>query len=194
MKDRHRAHLVGHGVGGRGRGELRRGSRPRRADARILAKDRPLELLERRARIDAELVEKNLSTVPIDLECLSLTTRSVEREHQLAADTFSERVVLHQRLQLARELAVAAECEIGVDAVLDGGKPDLRKSPDHGLGEELVREVNKRRAAPQCKSRAKPVGGIGGIARGESTASLIGETLEPEDVDRVEFDAHLVAS
>ena len=194
MKDRDREHLVRDGVGGRGRGALGRGSRLRGADARILAKDRPLELLQRRAWIDAELVEKSPSTVPIDLECLSLTTRSVEREHELAAETLSKRVLLYQRLQLARQLVVAVECEVGVDAVLDGGKPDFHKPPDHGLGEGLVREVRERRAAPERKSRAKPVGGIDGIAGGKSTASLLDETLEPEEIDRVEFHARLVAS
>lgn len=98
-EDRDRAYLVARGVTGLRhdragpclggddlcRGERLDGNGLRGADARILTEDRLLELLECGARIDAELVEKRVPGVPIDLERLRLTARSVEGEHQLAA-------------------------------------------------------------------------------------------------------------
>ena len=58
-----------------GRSSLQRG---------LLAEDRPVELLERRARLEPELLDERLARIVVCLQCLRLTPRSVEREHQLS--------------------------------------------------------------------------------------------------------------
>ena len=52
----------------------------------------------------------------VGLERLGLAAAAVQREHQLAAQVLAQRVLSHQRLELADELGVAAEREVGLDA------------------------------------------------------------------------------
>ena len=55
----------------------------------------------------------------VGVERLGLASRAVEREHQLAAQPLAQRVLGDQRLELADQLSVAAERELGVDAPLE---------------------------------------------------------------------------
>ena len=43
-----------------------------------------LELLQGRARLDAELLHEQAARLPVDLERVRLPTRAVQRPHQLA--------------------------------------------------------------------------------------------------------------
>ena len=54
-----------------------------------------------------------------------------------------------ERLELADELGVASRGEVVVDALLEAGEAQLLQPRDLGLGEALVGEVGKRRAAPE---------------------------------------------
>ena len=88
------------GASGR-RWEIDPESRLRRADAGVLAQDRPFELLQRGAGVDAELVEQRGPAVPVGLQRFGLAAGPVEGEHQLAAQPLPERVLRQERLQLA---------------------------------------------------------------------------------------------
>ena len=63
-------------------------------------------------------------------------------------------------LQLADELRVAAERELGVDPPLDRGEPDLLEPLDRGPRERLVREIGERRAAPEPERLAQQLRGL----------------------------------
>jgi hypothetical protein len=82
---------------------------------KLLAEDRLLELLERRARVDPELLDERSARVPVDLERLRLAARAVEREHELGAEALAERVRGDELLQLSDDFPVPAEGEIGLD-------------------------------------------------------------------------------
>ena len=49
---------------------------------RVLPQDRPLQLLERRARLDPELVDEGPARVLVGVQSLGLPTRPVQRRHQ----------------------------------------------------------------------------------------------------------------
>ena len=66
--------------------------RGRRVDRRVLSEDRPLELAERRPRLEAELVKQRLPGVAIDVERIGLTTRPVQRQHQLPLQALAQRM------------------------------------------------------------------------------------------------------
>ena len=85
-------------------------SRGRRGqvERRILAQDRLLELAEGAVGLDPELVDESLPRGPIGGERLRLPARAVESEHQLGSRTLPERVLRHERLELAHELSVPA--------------------------------------------------------------------------------------
>ncbi|MDQ3894494.1 MAG: hypothetical protein M3292_07505 [Actinomycetota bacterium] len=85
-----------------------------------MAKDPPLELLEERVRLEAELVGEYSSRRPIHLERVRLTTATVERDHELSACPLAERMLGDHALELRDQLIVTAEREVGLEARLEG--------------------------------------------------------------------------
>ena len=93
------------------------------AELRILTEDRPFELLQRWAGLDAELLDEHLPAVPVCLQRLGLPAGAIEREHQLAAQALAQRVLEDQSLELAHEVEVPTESEIGIDPALERSEP-----------------------------------------------------------------------
>ena len=122
------------------------------AGGRLLAQNRLLELLERRARIDAELLDERAARVPVDVERLRLPPRAVEREHELGAEALAERVGGDELLQLADDVRMPAEGEIRLDPALERGQAQLLEARDRRLRERLVGEVGERRPAPEARA------------------------------------------
>ena len=116
---------------------------------RILPKNRPLELVECRARFDPELVDECTARVLVGVQGLRLSPRPVQRRHQTSPQAFAERVLGDQCLELSDQLVVASEREVCVDPQLDCRQPDLLEPGDGSLGEALVGEVRERGAPPQ---------------------------------------------
>jgi hypothetical protein len=57
-------------------------------------------------------------------------------------------VLAHEQLDLADELGMAAECEIGFEPQLCCGQAELFEAEDLGMRERLVCEVGQRRPTP----------------------------------------------
>ena len=113
-----------------------------------MRQDRALELLELTAWLEAQLVDHRLADPPVALEGVGLPSRPIEREHELTLESLSVGVLPAERLQLADQLGVVAEREVGVDPVLKYGEPRLLEPPDLDLREGLIGEVSKRRPPP----------------------------------------------
>ena len=90
---------------------------------RILSEDRAVQLLQRWAGLDSELVDEHAPGVVVDLERFRLPARSIEREHQLAAKPLAKRVLVGERLELADQVAVTACFELCLDPVLERREP-----------------------------------------------------------------------
>ena len=133
----------------------RRRGRLLRRQGRVMAKDRLLELLQGRARLDAELVDEQPPRLAIDLERLGLATRAVERLHEHGPQPLAEWVLADEHLDLADELGVAAEREVGLEPPLERLQAELFEARNLGLRERLVGEVGKRRPAPEVESFAQ---------------------------------------
>ena len=110
---------------------------------RVLPKDRPLQLLERRARVDPELVDEGPARILVGVQGLRLPTRPVQRRHQIPPQAFAERVLGDQCLELPDQLVVTPEREVSVDPELDCSQPDLLEPGDRRLGEALIGEVRR---------------------------------------------------
>lgn len=128
----------------------------------VVGEDPPLEVLQRRARLEAELVDQRLACLLVRLERVHLPSRPVESEHEQAARTLAERMPAHELLQLGHELLVEAELQIGLDPVLERLHVQLCQAFRLAFGERLVRQLRQRRAAPHGESAAeRPTGGRG---------------------------------
>ena len=58
-----------------------------------------------------------------DGESVGLPAGSIQRQHQLTAQPFSQWILVHELLEFGHELTVAAEGEVGVDAILERRQP-----------------------------------------------------------------------
>jgi hypothetical protein len=86
---------------------------------RVLIQYLTLELLERRARLDPDLVDERLPPALEDLQRVRLASEAIEGQHQLGAGALTERRSGDERLQLGDELVVAAERQIGVEPIVE---------------------------------------------------------------------------
>ncbi len=88
--------------------------RRRRADT--VTEDVSLERLQRGRRVQAKLVRQYLPRVGVRRERVGLAAAAVERQHELRAQRLAQRMLGDERLELAHQVRVAAECEVGIDA------------------------------------------------------------------------------
>ena len=94
----------------------------------VLIEDLPLEPLQGRAWFDPELVDDCPPSSLVDVEGICLAAYAVEREHQLRAETFAERVLGYELFELR-------------DARRGGRRPAPRRSVPPG---PLARSSSRR--------------------------------------------------
>jgi hypothetical protein len=102
-----------------------RGPFGRRApiQARVLGEDGGLKLLQRRARVDAQLLGQGLAGPSVGLQRLGLPAGAVQGQHEQPVQPLVQRMPGDEGLQLADELGVAPEGQIGLQAGLQGAQP-----------------------------------------------------------------------
>ena len=122
-----------------------------------MLEDRALELLQRPARLQAQLLPQQLARLPVHRQRVSLPAGPIQREHQLPAQPLLQRVGGDQRLDLPDQLTVGSQRQIGLDPVLQRRQPRFLQPCDRSLRERLVRELGKRLSPPQPQRRAQPL-------------------------------------
>ena len=129
-------------------------------ERRILAEDRLLELAQRHARLEAEIVQERPACVLVGLEGVGLAAGAIERQHELPAQPLVERVVVDERLELADHVAVSAEFELRVDQVLPCREAKLFEALDLAGRERLIGQIAERRTAPERERPAQLKGAL----------------------------------
>src|SRR4029450_11662862 len=81
-----------------------------------------------------------------------LPAGTIQRQHELPAEGLAEGVVADERLELADDVAVPAELEIGLDPLFDRGELQLLEPPDLRLREVVEGELGECGAAPEGES------------------------------------------
>ena len=99
--------------------------------------------------LQPQLVRQHLARIAVGGERVGLATAAVERQHQLRAQRLAQRMLRHERLQLADQVRMAAEREVGVDARAEADEAQLLEALGRTGRERLVADVLQRRAAPQ---------------------------------------------
>ena len=145
----------------------------------LVTEDLSLKLAQLRARLDAELVDETGAGSLIHVQSLRLPARTVQRDHELAQEALPQRVLGDEPFELADDVAVATELEIGVDALRKSGETELVQPPDLRLREVLERELRERRSPPQLE-RAHEM--LASLLRREA-ARVRERALEPVRVD-----------
>ncbi len=110
-----------------------------------------LELAERCARLDPELVDERPTGGLVGLERVGLATAAVERQHQLSAQPLAKWVVVDELFELGDQLGARPEEEPGLDQVLERRGAKLFEPSRLERGERLEGEVGERLPAPQSE-------------------------------------------
>ncbi len=116
-----------------------------------MAQNRGFELLERLARLEAELVGESGPCVAVGGERLGLAPGAVESQHQQPAQVLAQRLFADQRFEFGDGLAVAAECEVGFEAVFECDEAEFLESVDFVSGPVFIAELCEWGAAPECE-------------------------------------------
>ena len=162
-------------------------------ERRILRENPAFELVQRLRRLDAELLDERHACPAVDLERLGLASRAVEREHQLAADPLSERVVPHERLELGEERPVAPERELGIEALLERREAQLVESCDRRLRELFIGEVCQRCSTPELERATEELGRGLRVRPHEGQAPFARPALETVEVEPAGFHVDEIA-
>ncbi len=180
---------------GRNRKRLRgAGRRCRGGEARLLPQDRPLELLERGARLEAELVGEDAARVAVDLERVGLPPAAVEGEHALLEEPLAVGMLGRERLELGDDGVVPAAGELGVESELERREPQLLEPLGLRCSAGFLRQPRQRGPAPERERRAELVCRVGGPAGLESRPAAVEGALEPVEVELLLADDGAVAA
>ena len=135
-----------------GRDVRRRRVRPRRrVQRRVVGQDGPLQTLELLAGVQSELVDERVAGALVLGQRVGLPPAPIQREHELAAQPLAVGVLGDQRRQLARQIGVAAEREVGVDARLHRAQPQILQPGRLRPGGRRIGQLAERRPTPQAQ-------------------------------------------
>ena len=163
----------------------RRRNRLRGGKRGILREDHPVERAGLRGGLEAPLLVERAPRRLVGVERLLLAPRPGEREHQETAEPLAIRVLRGQPGGVGNHVVVRAELDLGLDAILERGEPELVEPRDLPLEEALVREVGERRSAPERERVAEGGRALGGRQR----PRIVDEPLEAAGVDHARLRA-----
>jgi hypothetical protein len=160
-------------------------------EVRVGGQDPALQLLHRPTRLHALLLHQPLAQRPEGRQRVGLAARAVQRHHQQAGQPLPQRLRGHQSLQLGHQPVTAASVEVGLDAVLDHRQAALLQ-PGALLGQGRHLHVLKRPAPPQRQRGDQQPTGLLRIPGGEQLTALVGQVLEPRQVQLARLHAQQV--
>src|SRR5262245_34085156 len=123
----------------------------------VLPENRLFQLLHALTRLEPEVFTEEVPRLPVDLEGIGLSTRSVQREHQLLSETLLKWVFGDEPFELADQLCVMPEGEIGVESRDQTRQPQLLETPRHGWDEFEQRKITEN-GAPIERERFAQLG------------------------------------
>jgi hypothetical protein len=94
--------------------------------------------------------------------------------------------------ELADEVGMPAQREVGLDPLLEGAQPQLVEPCDLRRRERLVGELVQRRPPPHRERLAQDPGCLRRLSCRECLPAVVKQRLEPARVDRVRLDAQQV--
>lgn len=138
--------------------------------------------------IASQLLHERPPRVPVGGERFGLPAGAIQRQHELGAQPLTQRVFRGQLAQLANEVAVAAQVQFEVDAVLQDREPPLVEACRRDLHDPAV-HPGRRWTLPKRQPGAQITSGVlDAVFRGRRPAAH-GEPLEAPDIQVVVGDA-----
>ena len=114
-----------------------------------MGEDLRLDRAELRAGVDAQLVAEQFAGALVGLQCVRLTARSIQGDHQSGPQALAIGMLDDERLELGHELRSPAVGELGLDRRIQGPVPQGLESPALGVRERHAEEVAVGGPPPQ---------------------------------------------
>ena len=114
----------------------------------MMLQHRVLHALQLRPRHDAELLIEQTAGRLVGGQCVGLPPAPVEGDHELGPQPLPQRVLLYQFGELAHQVGVHAEGEVGARPRLERLETKLPE-PVHGAGDEGRAHPGQGRSVPQ---------------------------------------------
>jgi hypothetical protein len=147
-----------------------------------------VESLQGLPGIDTELLGQGPAGPVEGHQCISLSTRPVQGQHQLAPEALPERRPNDQRLQLAHDLGVAPGLQVTLQSQLERAQTELLQPSDLGLGERCVGQVLERGPPEQREGLAEDLSRSPLVPGCEDQLRPIEEGLEALQVELAVLD------
>jgi len=122
------------------------------ASGLVGAQDLQVESRQVGRRFHAQLLDEPLPGLLVHLEGRAAPPGRQQGAHQQAGQRLAHRVGDDQALKLGDQrglVSLTRRPQLGVDAVFQGGQPQLVEPGDRGPAEVRLGDVDQRRAAPQ---------------------------------------------
>ncbi len=149
----------------------------------------PVSGLELLAGVHAQLVGEHRAAVVVEVDGVRLPPRPAQGGHQLAPDALAQRELGDQAGELAGDLLVPAQGEIGRDAVLQSDRPGLGEPRRLGVG-EVFRGVGEGQPVPPGQGAAQQLTGLFEVLGDQRLAAAERQPLEFAQVKGRITDAH----
>ena len=163
--------------------------RGRRVQLRRLREHLGLERAEARTGVDAQLLGQGRACPPQGRECVRLTLRAVQGQHQEPPALLPQRVLRDQRFEVTHEHRCVAQLQTCVEQPFAGDRSELGQPDGLGLDPRLARVLGVRRTPPQAQGLLEGTHRIGGWQR----RGLTHGPLEAPGVNRLRAEAEHVA-
>jgi hypothetical protein len=131
----------------------------------ILPKDPLVKTLQIRRGVDAELVGEHFAQPLVRRQRVGLPPGAVEREDQMPPQSLAQPMFAGKRLQLAEDLEVAAELEVGIDTLLECLQTEIVQASDLASERLLGGKIRIGRTSPQLEGLAQQRCGPIGLIR-----------------------------
>ncbi len=132
-------------------------------ERRVLVEDPPLEFLQLRRGLEAELLGQVRARLLVHAERFRLSAGAIEREHVLHAKALICGELLAEHLQLRDQLRVAPERELRLDPRLDSTEAQLLQTPRLELQHEAAGHIRVRMAPPERERGAEQLRCLDGV-------------------------------
>ncbi len=120
-----------------------------------MGQDAGLELPQGRAGVDPELVDQVVTGLAVSPQGFGLASGPVQGEHKQLPQPLAKGMCPAQRLQLADDLAVMAQHQVGFDAGLGRHQGQVVQVRPLGVSEARVGELIERLSPPQLEGFAQ---------------------------------------
>ena len=120
-----------------------------------MVQDRPLEILEGLRGLNAELADQRAASLLVRLERFGLAACPVEGEHQLGSEAFAKLMLARDCFELADQLKMVAEREVGFEPSLQRHQPKLFEPRTRCRRKRSLSKFREWLATPQLERLAK---------------------------------------